>query len=383
MIGRITPTRMMALGTGFALLIGAATPAAAAASPATGVCQLPAIGDVCAAATAPLGVAAGAVTNGVLGALRTAVINACVWAVTRVVVGLGTTSQIDLTSAVVASHYRFMAAVGVVCMLPLIALAVLHGILRNDPGAIARAVFGALPAATLLTLVGIQITQTLASVVDEISAQLLVSQPSSNAALAHAIPAVLGGTPLPVFISLLVGIAAICAALAVWIELLVRAAAVEVAVMFLPLFFAGIIWPATARYARRLAEILGALVISKLVIIGIVSLGMSELTSATVSGVLAGTAMLGLAAFAPFVLLSLIPVAIDAGHLSQQRRQTLSISRAAHDGAHRTTMLWHLHAPERPGPRAPSMPGTRAARAPRMLTPTATRPTAPRRDRRP
>jgi len=357
-------------GAASVALLGAGA-APAAASPASAICQLPGLGNVCNAATAPIGAAAGAVTDGVLGAIRTAVINACVWAVVRVVTGLGATSQVNLTSAAEGTHYRFMAAVAVVCMLPLIALAVLSALLHADPGAIVRAVLGALPAAALLTLVGIQITQTLVGAVDAVSAQLLATQASDSTALAHAIPAALGATPLPVVIGLSVGAAAMCAALAVWIELLVRAAAVEVAVMFLPVVFAGIVWPATARYARRLAEILGALIISKLVIIGVVSLSLAELTSATIAGVLAGTAMLGLAAFAPFVLLSLIPLAIDAGQLSQHRRQGLTVGTAAREVAGARTVLWQLHRSDRavvpprarvlPAPPAPQ-PGRRDAR---------------------
>ncbi len=337
----MTPARRMLLAASsasLALLTVGAVPAAA--SPAAAICRLPGVGNVCGAATAPVGAAAGAVTDGVLGAMRTAIINACVWAVVRVVTGLGATSQVTLTSAAVTSHYRYMATVAVVCMLPLIALAVLSALLRADVGAIVRAVFGALPAAALLTVIGIQVTQTLVGAVDAVSAQLLASQAPDAAALTRAIPAALGATPVPVFIGLAVGAAAMCAALAVWVELLVRAAAIEVAVMFLPLVFAGIVWPATARYARRLAEILGALIVSKLVIIGIVSLALAELTSASVPGVLAGTAMLGLAAFAPFVLLSLIPIAIDAGHLSQHRRQALSVGSAARDVAGARTVLW-------------------------------------------
>lgn len=375
--------RILVSSTAASAALLALDAAPATASPAATICQLPGIGNVCSAATAPIGAAAGAVTDGVLGAIRTAVINACVWAVVRVVGGLGTSSQIDLTSAAVATHYRFMAGVAVACMLPLIALAVLSALLHADPGAIVRAVFGALPAAGLLTLVGIQVTQTLVDTVDAVSAQLLARQANDGATLARAIPEALGATPLPVFIGIAVGAAAMCAALAVWVELLVRAAAVEVAVMFLPLVFAGIVWPSTARYARRMAEILGALIISKLVVIGIVSLGLAELTSGDITGVLAGTAMLGLAAFAPFVLLSLIPLAIDAGQLSQQRRQSLSVSRATRDLAGSRTVLWQLRGADRSvaPPRArvlgaPTAPGSRrtvgaAPRVPRPPGPTA------------
>jgi type IV secretion system protein TrbL len=343
----------------------------------TTLCQIPGVGNVCAAASAPVGAAAGAVTDGVLGAIRTAVINACAWAVIRVVSGLGASSNISLTSAAVGTNYRFMVAVAVVCMLPLIGLAAVSALLRSDPGALARAVFGALPAAALLTVVGIQLTQTFVDVVDAVSARLLAGHAGDGAVVAHAIPAALGGTSVPVVIGVAVAIAAMCAALAVWVELLVRAAAVEVAVIFLPLVFAGIVWPATARYARRLAEILAALTLSKLVIIGIVSLGMAELTGATIPGVLAGTAMLGLAAFAPFVLLSLIPMAVDAGQLSQSRRSTASLRTVSRDvgaaeSAMRRLRTPTVSAPPRPrvtglAPAAARGPGGTIAQRPRII----------------
>jgi hypothetical protein len=55
---------------------------------------------------------------------------------------------------------------------------------------------------------------------------------------------------------------------------------------------------------------------------------------------LAGTAMLGLAAFAPFLLLNLIPIAIDAGQLSQGRRQSASMGRAARELAGARSVLY-------------------------------------------
>lgn len=318
----------------------------------SGLCRIPGVGDVCAAAAAPVGAAAGAVTGGVLAALRTAMIDACVWAVVHVVDGLGTSSRISLTDTAVGSNYRAMTAIAVVCLLPMIGLAVLTAILRADPGLLVRAVAGALPAAALLTAVGIQLTQTASDVVDGMSARLLVPHTGDGAVLAHAIPAALGATPVPVLIGLAVATAAMCAALAVWIELLVRAAAVEVAATFLPLVFAGIVWPVTARYARRLAEILVALIVSKLVIIGIVALGLAELTGATIPGILAGTAMLGLAAFAPFLLLSLIPMAIDAGQLSERRRGVASLRQTAREAAGLPAAVRQVRpAAARPAPR--------------------------------
>ena len=55
------------------------------------------------------------------------------------------------------------------------------------------------------------------------------------------------------------------AALVLWLELVVRAAAVSVAVLFLPLALAALVWPSVAHWCRRLADTLVALVLSKFV----------------------------------------------------------------------------------------------------------------------
>ncbi len=308
------------------------------------LCTLPGVGGLCHTITAPVAAATGTLTTGVLTATRDAVISACVWVVTQVITATADTTHANLTSTAMSTHYALMARIGMLATLPLLFLAVLTGALRGDLTAVLRSIAGALPAAALLTLIAVQITQTLVDVIDGLSTNLITLGPNPGTAIGHAIPAVLGGTPIPLVIGILVGMAAICAALCIWCELIVRSAAIEIAVMFLPLAFAGIIWPTTARYARRLAEILGSLVFSKLVVIGVVSLGISELVSGNISGVLAGTAMLGLAAFAPFVLLSLIPIAIDAGHLGNHRRQSMSVTQVHQQATQHTQLLMHMPA---------------------------------------
>ena len=124
------------------------------------------------------------------------------------------------------------------------------------------------------------------------------------------------------------------AALVLWLELVVRAAAITAAALFLPLVLAGLVWPATAHWARRLADTLGALVLSKLVIAAVISLATGAIagglsgsgsgsTGARFGDVVVGIAMLLLAVFAPFIVLRLVP-AVEAGsiaHLESARRQ--------------------------------------------------------------
>ena len=97
-------------------------------------------------------------------------------------------------------------------------------------------------------------------------------------------------------------------AVVVWIELLVRQAAIYVAVLFLPLAVAGLVWPATAHWFKRLAHILVAVILSKFVIAAILSLAASGLAASTPDGggfsaVLGGGALLTLAALSPLALL--------------------------------------------------------------------------------
>ncbi|MHB8439257.1 MAG: hypothetical protein ACYDD4_08860, partial [Acidimicrobiales bacterium] len=116
-----------------------------------------------------------------------------------------------------------------------------------------------------------------------------------------------------------------------WMELVVRSAAVAAAALFLPLALAGLVWPSVSHWARRLAETIAALVLSKFVIAAVLSLAASAL-SADVQGtsggdrfgvVMVGIAMLLLATTAPFVLLRLVP-AIEGGavmHLEGARQR--------------------------------------------------------------
>jgi hypothetical protein len=188
--------------------------------------------------------------------------------------------------------------------------------------------------------------------------------------LGERVPAVLSASGVPVMLGTMLAFVLMAAAVAVWLELLVRSAGIQIAVMFLPLFLSGLVWPATARYARRLAEVLAALVLSKLVVTGILSLGVAAIGSGDLRGVLSGTAMFVLAAFAPWVVLALIPVAVDAGHLSSSRRNSLRVvgeGRAAVTGAAlngvRSRVLQSPAASAR-SPRAESVPLPIAGRGP-------------------
>jgi hypothetical protein len=138
------------------------------------------------------------------------------------------------------------------------------------------------------------------------------------------------------------GLAVVFGAFLLWVELLIRAAAVYVAVLFLPLALASLAWPAIAHWCRRLVDTLVALILSKFVIVSVLSLAAGALAGGTGSApagstggaatagdqgsftdVLGGAALLALAAFAPWALFRLLPFLESGavGHLEGAGRR--------------------------------------------------------------
>jgi hypothetical protein len=133
----------------------------------------------------------------------------------------------------------------------------------------------------------------------------------------------------PVFGVLLGALIVTLGALSIWLELLLRAAAIYISVLFLPLALAAMIWPAGWRWCRRLIEFLIAIIFAKVFIVAIINLAAAGLARGGLGdkfeGVLAGGALLLMAAFTPVALLKLIPLAeaavVTAGHQRAALRQ--------------------------------------------------------------
>ena len=113
------------------------------------------------------------------------------------------------------------------------------------------------------------------------------------------------------FIAFFIGLLTVAATLTLWVELLIRAAAVYVIVLMLPVFFAALVWPARRVWAVRASRLLVALILSKFAIVAVLSLGGSGHRpgrAAGRAGALAGATLVLLAAFSPWALLRLLPL---------------------------------------------------------------------------
>ena len=317
---------------GLPAIPGATCPSAAGALGGTGlgmVCSV--AGGVSGAVGSAVGSAVGFGVSSVLDGVSSWVTSGASWLLGQIGGVLSTTTSIDLGAPWFRTHYATMAALAGVVVVPLLLLGVLQALYRQSVGMLLRSVLVHVPLAVLLTAVAVSLVQVGLGVTDALCAA--VSQGSGldaghflgtvTAALAPAQASEAGGAPT--FVLFLGGVAVVIGAVLVWLELLLRSAAVYVAVLFLPLALAGLAWPAISHWARRLVDTLAALVLSKLVIVAVLSLAAGALAGGTGSAptgaatagggfasVLGGAALLLLAAFAPWSLFRLLPF-LEAG----------------------------------------------------------------------
>jgi hypothetical protein len=194
---------------------------------------------------------------------------------------------------------------------PLLFAATLGAILRQDMRRLARAWGACLPlallggfAVTSLAKVGLGVTDELSTAIQEAVTPNL--KQLYSAIVPAALPQVITSGPAVFAVSFVF----LAGAMVIWIELALRSAAIELAVLFMPLGLAGLIWPATAHWAKRLLEVLAALLLAKPVIVGALCLGSHSLTVGQgPNAIFAGIAILLLAAFAPVAVLKLVPIA--------------------------------------------------------------------------
>ena len=255
---------------------------------------------------------------------------------------ISSTTRPQLQSTWFSSSYWRMAGISALLTLPFLFAAAIQAVLRSDLSLLTRSALGYLPLALLAVSIAAPVTELLLSASDEMSNLVSSASGYSGAGFAHvtAFSIGLSGLSFSAFPLFFVGLLAVAATLVLWIELLIRSAAVYVIVLMLPLFFAALVWPARRVWAARAVELLVALILSKFAIVAVLALGSAALGHTTQHGVtsmLAGTTLVILAAFSPWALLRLLPLhelAAGAEGLTGRLGQPLAMADAMAGAAH-------------------------------------------------
>jgi hypothetical protein len=228
---------------------------------------------------------------------------------------LSQTTTPRLTSTWFSSAYWKVAGLAAMLTLPFIFAAAIQALIRSDLTLLVRAALGYLPLAMLAVAIAAPLTMLLLSASDELAAAVSSAGADQSVNFLDQAIAPLGtvgavsGSP---FLLFLLGLFTVAGALILWIELLMREAAVYVIVLMLPLAFAAFVWPARRIWALRSLEILLALILSKFAIVAVLSLGgvaLGHSVHTSFAGMLAGAVLLALGAFTPWALLRLLPLA--------------------------------------------------------------------------
>jgi hypothetical protein len=284
---------------------------------------------------------AGAGIDAVLSGLSQWVASGAEWLLGQIGAVLNSTTSVDLGADWFRHNYGIMTTLAAVVVLPLLLVSTLQAIYRQNPAQLLRAFFVQLPLALLLGVASVQIVILSLSATDAMCSAVAGGASSSVSTmlstLSQGLVVAVGDPTLATFVILLVGLLVAVASFVLWLELLVRAAAVYVAALFLPLALITLVWPSISHWCRRLVETLAALILSKFVIVATLSLAAGAIASGSGFGsVLAGGALLVLATFVPFAILRLIPMveAGAVGHLEGVRqRGTAAVTRVPRSAA--------------------------------------------------
>jgi len=239
--------------------------------------------------------------------------------------------------------YGQMVVMTVPLLLAFFLVGVIQGVLKGDPAGMARMAMLRLPGAVLAMAVTVAITDVLVKVTDEMSRTVLGGSRSDIESVTQmfaALATIEGLSGAAQLLVIVFGIIGLLAAVVLVIELFVRAGLIYIVVALSPLIYAASVWESLRGAVRKMAEIGLAIILSKLVIAVALSLSAAAMAAAggssgdstavttpeqaadlangggdiaqTVGVVIGAIVMFGIAAFMPFVLFKLLPIAEGA-----------------------------------------------------------------------
>ena len=316
-----------AVGAGVSLVLVTATPAAA---------DLPGASIVKDA----IGGASGFAFDSIAGGIGGWVLGAVGYFVTGVLDFLRTSARPNVGAVWFAgpgSPYATVRDIAGMLLVGFVLLGLIQGLLHGDIMGMVRRLAGTLPLAIGGMVVTTAVVGQFLALTDALSETVLHGTGERAVQFLSGFGLAASGATQG-FAAVVLGFVAVLAALVLWVELIVRASLVYLLVAISPIGFAALLWPAARGVLRKTLEILLAVIVSKFVIcvalaIGVAALagagdagrfagagaagatagaGLSSPMATSLSALLVGAVILGLAAFSPFLVLKLIPLAEGA-----------------------------------------------------------------------
>lgn len=235
--------------------------------------------------------------------------------------------------------YTALVALATSLLLVCFLAGTIQGVVAGDVGGMVRGMAVHLPAAVVAMVALVGGTQVLIGATDSASAWVLADFEGDLHGVAGVLAQVhsMAGPQASAFLIVVVGLVTVVAGVILVAELVVRASLIYVVVALAPLVFATMVWPAMQGVSKKLLQLLGALIISKLVMAVALAVGAAALEGVGSGGevtsmpapevvaedpggsvtqaiglLLAGGAVFGVAAFSPLMVMKLMPIAEGA-----------------------------------------------------------------------
>ena len=305
-------------------------------------------GDVKSAVTGVPGQVAGDVAGAAAGSvfdqLTKWITDGASWLTGQITKTIDKTTTPELQAGWYEARFKSMAALGLGLAVLVAMVALASAALRRDPEALGATFIGMFRAG-IGTAVVIGLTVMALAVADDVTTSISeaavgknatefwssvgrgwrsignpegdATQSATGSSTAGQVTstAVAGKAAPPPAVAFFFALVSVVAGFAVWIELLLRSAAIYVAVLFMPAALAAGVWPSLRSWQSKLTRALFVLIAMKPVVVTVLALAGSAATAALagqasngVGVLLAAVVIFALAAWAPWALLHLISI---------------------------------------------------------------------------
>ena len=275
------------------------------------VCDVPIISSVCDVA----GEAAATVVAAPFDWLAQAMGGAAGWLIEAMWSVFDTTTLVDVTSPGFTSVYNLIFGIGVFLVLIFFCLQLITGLIKRDPTALSRAALGAAKS-VLGAFVVVTLTALALEIVDQLCIGIIQASGETTGTMGDKIILLAAGLSginiaapgVGAIVTIFLAGLMIAAVFIVWFSLLIRKALLLVGIVLAPIAFAGASWDATRGWIGKWAAFVIALIVSKLVLVVIFLLAITQIATpieadiAAVTEPITGIVLMGIAAFAPYMV---------------------------------------------------------------------------------
>ncbi|MEE8869876.1 MAG: conjugal transfer protein TrbL [Acidipropionibacterium acidipropionici] len=279
------------------------------------VCDIPVISTVCDA----VGEGTASLIAAPFDWLASSMAGAAAWLMETMWTVFDTTTLVDLTQDGFISVYNIVFGIALFIIAIFFFLQLITGMIQRDPGALSRAALGA-GKSILGSFVVITLTTLLLEIVDQLCIGLIQAAGETTESMGNQLlllASALSGLNIAApgvgaIVSIFLAGLMIAAIGIVWFSLLIRKALILVTVVLAPLALSGASWDVTKGWIGKWVTFLIALIISKLVLVVVFLVAITQVATPIDAGLtsvtepIAGIVLMGIAAFAPYMVYRLI-----------------------------------------------------------------------------